>query len=187
MSSGQNLGYAALILLALALIGTGIWRQERSANPGQTAAQNEALTASLVENASIQPTIESRLGSVVLAGGVYDWKSADASGKVGLFGDYLAFGDLTGGGQTDAAAVIYETNGGHGAYYSVIALKNENGKAVFAGTAYLGEDVQIKSLSIENGDIAVDYLTQRKDDFIVKPTLEVKEKYKLTAYGLELQ
>lgn len=175
-----NLAAGAILVI---LAGALIWRSNGAKIAENSAPAKAALTASLLDSASLQPTLNEKLGTVQLTDGSYSWQNVKGtilqSGRIQLLGDYMVFGDLNNDGKDDAAAIV-EEEGKQGSYFSVAAMTNEDGKPVYAGSVYLGDQVRVKSIDIENGVITVDYFAHHTNDYLKYPTLEETLKLKLS-------
>lgn len=182
--------YLAIALgAAVVLIGAGvIWRGYKNSTE-QAAVGGEGLTASLINNASLSFPMEDKLGTIKLTDGAYEWQAMGtdkkpASGKLQILSDYTASGDLTGDGVPDTAIVVAETNGTKGVYHSVEVFKNENGEPVYAANFYLGDQIEVNSMSIQDGVLTVNYLSHKMDDYLNDPTLPETLKLKLEGKAL---
>jgi hypothetical protein len=98
--------------------------------------------------------------------------------------DPFATGDLNGDGIPDAAVVLATNMGGSGVFVDLEAVLNVDGKPSSAGLARLGDRTQIKSISIDQGTIAVEMVTQGPSDPMCCPTLHITEKFKLQGNDL---
>ena len=95
--------------------------------------------------------------------------------------DKAALGDLNGDGAGDAAAILISSPGGSGTFYHLVAVVNEAGTPKPKASILLGDRVVLKSISIAAGEIVVAMTKQGPGDPMVKPTLDVTQKYKLQA------
>lgn len=102
---------------------------------------------------------------------------------VDFLNDIYAFGDLNGDGVDDAAIFVAENSGGSGVFTYIAAMLNQNGVPVNVGTAFLGDRSELVSVSIKDGVIAVDMVTQGPDDPMCCATLEVVKKFELQDGG----
>ena len=115
--------------------------------------------------------------AVQLADGHYEGKPFVEGGAsrptVDFVKGFYAFGDLTGDGIDDAVVFLAENSGGSGVFTYVAAVENRQGLPVNLGTAWLGDRGELKSVTIEDGKISVDMITQGPDDPMCCSTLEV--------------
>ena len=93
--------------------------------------------------------------------------------------DKIAFGDLDGDGNPDAAVILLSSGGGSGGFFELAVIVNQNGTPVQAGLQYLGDRVDIKSIAIKSGIIVIDMLTHGPDDARCCPTLKQTQRYRL--------
>ncbi len=81
-------------------------------------------------------------------------------------------------GQPAAAVILVTNPGGSGTFFDLHVMLAVDGQATDIATAFLGDRVQINSLSVnENGVIAVDMITHGPDDPMCCPTLRVLQTY----------
>jgi hypothetical protein len=100
--------------------------------------------------------------------------------------NYVAAGDLTGDGTPEVAVVLATSTGGTGVFRDLAVVEVQNGKPVNVAVTPLGDRVKIKSLTIQNGAVVVDMLTQGPHDPMVNPTQEIVQTYKLQGDQLVL-
>ncbi len=150
-------------------VGQKLWIP--TMNVGGAAAD---LTLDMLKNAQyagIYNTV------VQLTDGHYEGKPFVEGGAsrptVDFVKGFYTFGDLTGDGIDDAVVFLAENSGGSGAFTYVAAVENRQGLPVNIGTAFLGDRGELKSVTIEDGKISVDMITQGPDDPMCCATLEV--------------
>jgi hypothetical protein len=98
----------------------------------------------------------------------------------------IAFGDLNGDGDQDAAVLVAENAGGSGTFVSVYAIINQAGKPLQSGAALIDDRPNIQALSIKDGQISVNALIHGTNDSMANPSLGVTENYQLTKSGIKL-
>jgi hypothetical protein len=120
-------------------------------------------------------------GVAPLHDGVYSEPAApgSASETVVHLTDSIATGDLDGDGTPDAAVVLATDTGGSGVFMDLAAVVVVDGMPFNVAIALLGDRAQINSLSIRDGEIVVDMITQGPNDPMCCPTLRVVETYEL--------
>ncbi len=91
----------------------------------------------------------------------------------------VAYGDLNGDGQDDAAVLLAENSGGSGTFVYLAAMVNQDDQPVNVATILLGDRVQVNSLKIENNQIVVDMVQAGPDDPMCCPTQQVVKTYEL--------
>jgi hypothetical protein len=90
-----------------------------------------------------------------------------------LIDSATAVGDLDGDGRWDAVALLAVNSGGSGIFEYAVAMLDREGTPVQAGYAFLGDRVKVSSLSVANGAVTVDMITQGPKDPMCCPTLRV--------------
>jgi heat shock protein HslJ len=123
-------------------------------------------------------------GQATLQNGEYSEPAAPGSAtetRIILAGP-VAYGELN---AEPAAAVALATDpGGSGTFYELAVVMEEAGEPVHVASVLLGDRVQINSLSVENGQILVDMVTQGPDDPMCCPTQEVRLTFTLEGNDL---
>lgn len=120
-------------------------------------------------------------GKVKLNDGVYKEKNAPDSSTelIVTLSNKMAFGDLNGDGEEDAAVVLITDPGGSGTFHFLAVVINQNGSPDNVASQLLGDRVKIKNLSIRSGEIAVEMITHGPSDPLCCPTLETTLDYQL--------
>lgn len=151
------------------------------------------------ESAAVDPAVAEALANatypldyagteaIQLTDGSFTATVADSSAEVTvtLVSEYTTFGMLADG--REAAATILATQmGGSGTFYDLAVVPFENGQPGPAATAFLGDRVQLNSVSITDGQIVVDMITHSADDPMCCPTQHVMQVYALNGDVLEL-
>jgi hypothetical protein len=98
--------------------------------------------------------------------------------------EHVAFGDLN--GEPAAVVILVSDSGGSGTFYDLAVVVEQDGQPVNVATILLGDRVLINSLTIEDGKIAVDMVTQGPDDPFCCPTQQVVNTYDLQGDQLVL-
>jgi hypothetical protein len=91
----------------------------------------------------------------------------------------IAIGDLNGDRVDDAAVILISNPGTAGTYYDLAAVVNVDGVPYNIATESLGEDIQVKSLSMTSGVIRVEMVVHGPRDPLCCPTLPVTQSYRL--------
>ena len=114
--------------------------------------------------------------AVTLADGRFEGEPFVAGGAsrpiVTLLPEPVAFGDLDGDGQAEAAVILVFDAGGSGSFVYLAAVEARDGVADNVATLLLGDRVQVKALDIEGGRLVARLLTHAPDDPACCPTLE---------------
>ncbi len=148
--------------------------------PTMDAGSTANLTVNMLKNAQYSGIYSA---TVQLTDGQYEGKPFVEGGasrpSVKFVDNFYALGDLNGDNIDDAAVFLAENSGGSGVFTYVAAVLNKNGEPVNVGTASLGDRINLISVEIENGIIAVDMVTQGPDDPLCCATLEVVKLFEL--------
>lgn len=100
--------------------------------------------------------------------------------------DPIAFGDLNGDGVEDAAVVLTYNGGGSGTFYSLLAVRNENGAPVHIASFGIGDRVRLNALEIAAGVITVRMVAHGPTDGLCCPTQDTVATFRLNGNTLEL-
>jgi hypothetical protein len=127
-------------------------------------------------------------GVVQLVDGMHREPTADNSATelVVMLTNYAVFGDVTDDQTEDAVVVLVSQPGGSGSFYDLAVVRKQGDALTNMAVIQLGDRVQIKSLHIEDSEIAVDMLTQGPDDPMCCPTQYVSHRYLLESGELIL-
>ncbi len=144
----------------------------------ETAVKESAVKENDLENAEYS-SLSMYKGKVKLSRGLYRAKAAKGSARETMVAltNYIAFGKAA--NRAGSAAILVTTTGGSGFFYDLAFMVKEKGKQRNIATVALGDRVNIKSLSIEDGNIIVHMLKHKKKDPICCPTQDVTQKYTL--------
>jgi len=112
--------------------------------------------------------------------------AADSASEitVNLLPDLLALGDLNGDGLADAVATLAGSGGGSGTFISLAALLNEAGSPSNVATTYLGDRVNVTSVSIDSGEITVHLVSHAPSDPLCCPSQATTRRFRLSQGGL---
>ncbi|GAB4426730.1 MAG: hypothetical protein Kow0031_06580 [Anaerolineae bacterium] len=150
------------------------------------AAGSGALNLEALRNAQYE--VEYISGGVAqLSNGQYSEPAAPGSAALATveLSDFIAFGDLTGDGVDDAAVILMSSGGGSGTFYDLVVMVANNGAPTQIASTFLGDRVQIQSLVIQNGQAAVNMITQGPGDSMANPTMPVSRRYELNLVEVE--
>jgi heat shock protein HslJ len=137
-----------------------------------------ALAVEALANATYQSQY-TKSGEATLVDGEYREQAAPGSATetVVMLTEHMAVVELE-DGQPAAAVILVTDPGGSGTFYDLHVLIASDGEPTDIATAFLGDRVQIDSLSVnEDGVIAVDMITHGPDDPLCCPTLHVLQTY----------
>lgn len=92
--------------------------------------------------------------------------------------DRQAYGDLTGDGAPDAAAVLIHDPGGSGTFYYVAAVFDDGGSAAATNALLLGDRVTIERVEVADGAVIVTMLDRHGDEsFASKPSVRMVRRF----------
>jgi hypothetical protein len=170
-----------LLSLGCKTVPTEIKSGEKSA-----AANFSALSENDLENAEYH-SLSAQKSAVKLHRGVFRKNNPGRSKSetITALSHYIAYGKLP--DQRDsAAAVLITMTGGTGVFHDLAVVAKRGGRPKNIATIYLGDRIQIKSLSIKDGYILVDMIKHKKKDPMCCPSQEVMQKYELQGNKLAL-
>jgi hypothetical protein len=120
---------------------------------------------------------------VSLTGGRYEGQPFVEGGAsrptVSLMTAPVAYGDLNGDGQNDAAVLLVSDSGGSGTFIYLAVVESRDGAPFNAATTLLGDRGQVRSLTIDGGRLVVNLLSHAADDPACCPTLETTRAFRL--------
>ncbi len=99
---------------------------------------------------------------------------------------FTSFGDLTGDGINEAAAMFFENYGGTGSFGFLAIYTNVNGLPIFLSSTIIDDRPLINSLSIENGEVFLDAVVHGFEDPGCCPQLHTTRRYVLVNNQLRL-
>jgi hypothetical protein len=147
------------------------------------AATVAPLTAAMLQN--MEYTLPASQKTVKLTDGKYEAGSGADYLSVGM-AEPIGFGDLNGDGLADAAVVLGENTGGSGVFESLVVVLNQAGAPKQGPSVQIGDRVQVKTISIQAGQITLDEIVPGPQDPMCCPTQPVTETFRLTMGGLFL-
>ena len=90
--------------------------------------------------------------------------------SVGLVEDFRLLGDLDGDGKDESVVILWESSGGSGTYSYVAVVGKKDGAVKNLATAEIGDRVQVRSGSIEDGHTVLDVVQQGEGEAACCPT-----------------
>ena len=147
-----------------------------------TPAQQFELSETLLRNMTYQSSYFNI--PIALQDGQYRLSNDTGTQTVDMLSP-IAFGDLNGDGLNDAAVLLAENGGGSGTFISLVAILNQNGQAVQAGSILVDDRPVINSLSISNRQIVLDGVIHSLSDTMTSPTIPAIQIYLLDETGLQ--
>ncbi|MBM3152225.1 MAG: hypothetical protein FJZ96_08525 [Chloroflexi bacterium] len=98
--------------------------------------------------------------------------------------DMMAFGDLNGDGVEDAAVIVTKNYYVTSIFFFVAAMLNQDGAPLQADMALIGDQPQIRALSIVGGNIVVDSIVHSADDPACCPSFSTEQTFFLMGSDL---
>ena len=144
------------------------------------ATQSPALSVEALKNAEYRSEFAGEGKARLVDGTHVEKESPNSATELRMtLSDTIAQGDLNGDGVADAAVILVSNPGGSGTFYELVAVINQNGQPRHGASILLGDRVQVKQMTIKDGQITVRMVTQGPNDPMSTPTMEVTQKYKL--------
>lgn len=103
---------------------------------------------------------------------------------VNLLSQPVAYGDLDDDGQPDAAVVLVSDSGGSGTFVYLAVVQSYSGTPTNVATSFLGDRVQVKSLSIEGDHLVATLLSHAPSDPACCPSQEEVRLFRLSGEQL---
>jgi Immunoglobulin-like domain of bacterial spore germination len=100
--------------------------------------------------------------------------------------DFIAVGDLNADGANEVAALISENYGGTGVFVFLAVYTNENGSLTFQNSTMVDDRPQLKTLSIQGGEIFLDAVIHGADEPMCCPTLRTTRHYRFVDNQLDM-
>jgi len=181
MSVIQRLASAVLLIAAAACGSDGTLGGEMAV----TGDVNGAPKALELANATYSGVMND---PVTLSGG--RWEGApyveDGASRptVGLIDHFILTGDLDGDGLDEAVTLLWESSGGSGNRLYLAAVARNDEAITNLGTAMIGDRVQIRSGTIEDGRITLDIVRAGPEDAACCPTEKALVTWMLGEDGL---
>jgi heat shock protein HslJ len=125
------------------------------------------------------PSQYTQSGTVTLENGRFSEPAAPGSAtetKVSITPN-LAYGEIN--DQPAAVVVLVSDPGGSGTFYDLHLVVSQNDQPVNVASTFLGDRVQINSVTIENNQIVVDMVQAGPDDPLCCPSQQVVKTYEL--------
>lgn len=144
-----------------------------------TKSQNEkgapGFTLDQLRNATYRGIYDR---AVTLTDGQYEGAPFQPGGaarpRLIFAGSLVARGDLDGDGGDEAVVLLAESSGGSGTFNYLAVVAAQDGKPVNVATEPLGDRVQLRSMTIVDGQLIVDMVAHGPGDAMCCPTLKVR-------------
>ncbi len=93
--------------------------------------------------------------------------------------DSVAYGDLDGDSTDEAVVVLVADTGGSGVFHYLAAISCRNGSATHIASAFMGDRVKVKRLSVGLETVVVDLIAHGENEALCCPTERVSRRYRL--------
>ncbi len=174
----KRLTLASLALLLALLCGALPTVSLQAASQPPTVAQAEPPSPALAPEALANATYQSQVtadGTVTLTDGTFE--DTENQLLATLASSPMAYGTLN--GQDVAAVLLWENSGGSGIFATLEIMADQDGVPTVVASAFLGDRVDVISLTIADDQVVVEMVTQGPDDPMCCPTQLVRQTYTL--------
>ncbi|MCE9644831.1 MAG: hypothetical protein K8S20_02440 [Chloroflexi bacterium] len=146
------------------------------------------LTGQQLKNAQYQLGARDDHPVIQMIDGLYQQGTDPASVEYASVAatDFISFGDLTGDGVNEGAALVFENYGGTGSFGFLAIYANVNGLPVFLTSTMIDDRPIINNMSIRDGEIFLDATVHGFDDPGCCPMLATTRRYALVNNQLRL-
>jgi len=145
-----------------------------------TSGKVEKIPVAALKNATYSGIYDE---PVTLTNGLYKGESYVEGDPSRPMVEYLdgteRYSDLDGDGVEDAIVFLVERGGGSGAFVHIAAQLNRGGQAVDGGAVWIEDRIGVKSVSVENGQVMMEIITQGPGDPACCGTHKVQKIYTL--------
>lgn len=153
-----------------------------------TNSNSPSLTIDQVMNATL-PDFTSdtpQSASMTLVNGKFNGMVSSSTYDVALrtASSTLAYGDLNGDGAPDMAVTIDANTGGSGVFTFLLVFLNNSGQPQYVASQLLGDRITVNGVSIVNGIITVNIITQGPGEPMCCGTMPETVKYGLKGGSL---
>jgi len=127
-------------------------------------------------------------GPVTLTAGRWEGEPSVEGGAsrptVGLVDHFILIGDLDADGLDEAVALLWESSGGSGIRLYLAVMGHRDGDIENFGTTLIGDRVQIRSGTVDDGRITLDIVRAGPEDAACCPTEKALATWALSGDGL---
>jgi hypothetical protein len=143
--------------------------------------------AKKVLNAQYQLGATDALQVVQLTDGKFEQGTQGGADSISVaVSDFIAVGDLNADGANEVAALVSENYGGTGVFVFLAVYTNENGSLTFQNSTMVDDRPQLKTLSIQSGEIFLDTVIHGADEPMCCPTLRTTRHYRFVDNQLDM-
>lgn len=158
-----------------------------------TNSNSSALTVNEISNATLPDFIDTNSNGTTftLTNGEFDGSTTKGQTDLSSYDVAMktastsyAYGDLNGDGASDMVATIDANTGGTGTFTYLLAFINVKGQPQYVDSQLLGDRIKVNGVSIQNGIIAIDIITQGPGEPMCCGTMPATLKFKLQGNSL---
>ncbi len=171
-----------LVVLVL-LIGFGVWYMFKQTSPVSTYNSNTSSSQPDASNATFifdDETITLKKGSnsiSIVPGGEMTQDTT--------LTDIISYGDINGDKKNDAVVILVQAGGGSGVFVYIALYVSGPLNYKGSNTVFVGDRVEPKSISIDNGVITFKYLDRKPNEpYAAEPTVLTTKQFVYTKGAL---
>ncbi len=117
--------------------------------------------------------------TVTLPNGVYKNEAERYTAQLLNRPGLIQFGDVNGDRRDDAVVLLVINTGGSGQFIYLTAVLDINGQPKALPPVLLGDRIQPKSVTIQNGQVAIDMVSHGPNDPLCCPTRPIQQVYQM--------
>ena len=184
--TGNTLAHGLIgVLCATILLVLGCAPVHGPASSSTTQSRSETsaprFTLDQLRNATYRGIYDR---AVSLTEGQYEGAPLQPAGaartRLVFAGNLVARGDLDRDGGDEAVVLLAENSGGSGTFNYLAVVAAQDGKPVNVATEGLGDRIQLRSMTIVDGQLIVDLVAHGPGDAMCCPTFKVRRTLKLS-------
>lgn len=185
----------AILLLPASIMGVLVTGCQ---SPGGSPGASEAEPTVAALGSEVPPSLdelknatyrgfEGEEGPVALVDGIWEGEPFDEGGasrpRVRFVGDFMAAGDLDGDGSDEVVVLLSESSGGSGKFLYLAVVDRNGGELDNVATELVGDRVQVRGASVDDGKILLDLLRVGPSDAACCPGELATVGWKLSSEG----
>lgn len=140
------------------------------------AGESTSELANMLGNMTYSGVLPDELITLLDGTATYD-DGSEGTPFVSLVDHLIAVGDLDGDGVEDAAGFVVDNTTGSADFVYLVAVLGLETDATPVGAVLMGDRTPVISLTIEDGQAIVDFVTQGPEDVLCCPTLKVRKTF----------
>jgi hypothetical protein len=199
-STNKGITKSTIVLVVLlAIIVIGFIIAKTSSNPPQNSNQNGGSNATSTEN-SAPITIDQIMNATIpdfidtSSKATLKFTEGKSTGttknpmdaRIESTSTSYTYGDINNDGANDLVATIKANTGGTGIFNYLVAFANDKGTPHYIAAALIGDRIQMKKLTIQNGVITAHIITQGPGEAMCCGTMPASVLYRLDGNSLDV-